>query len=331
MPSGSCRDGSVYMSHRDGSATYSPVDGTYIPRKGHDPDSKIPAPTAEEVIEETENVKREHREYLASPVKYWGGVRTTPHGFNIAWLFPRYSFIFSRQFGYSHNSPSCDCADRYSSTYDYWDGYPDHGYGGEYLDYFGDDYEPSRAEYKAYGFDCGDEEEEGDEGDEEDEEGEDDEDDGDNGEEYTDGDRISPSPDENKAIDNQEDDKTTVRITDVAPLSLVEEAQVDVKQKIKEEPCGGPALALPTTLKTEPEVTPSSGFASDPTAFEYAATGSSAGERTSRNSGVGPDIQTEGKRVSDLDSRTQALTSRTTFCRSCEATDPNHTKHTHGI
>lgn len=83
------------MKHRDGSATLSPAEGVYTPREGPDPDSKIPAPTMEEIIEEAKEVKREHREYLASPVRYWNGVRTFPRrrSNNIAWLFPMCFFF----------------------------------------------------------------------------------------------------------------------------------------------------------------------------------------------------------------------------------------------
>lgn len=86
------------MRHRDDSATYVPAEGTYIPRKERDSGSKIPAPTMEEIIEEYEEIKKEHREYLARPLKYWNGVCTTPqprrgHA-NFSWLFSTYFLLF---------------------------------------------------------------------------------------------------------------------------------------------------------------------------------------------------------------------------------------------
>lgn len=81
------------MKHRDGSATYCPTEGRYEQRRDRDPDSKAPAPTMEEIIEGEKEVRREHREYKASPVRYWNGARTNPHG-NFAWFFPMYFFPF---------------------------------------------------------------------------------------------------------------------------------------------------------------------------------------------------------------------------------------------
>ena len=88
------------MRHRDDSATYVPVEGTYIPRKECDSGSKIPAPTMEEIIEEYEEIKKEHREYLARPLNYWNGVCTTlqprrrRRHVDVAWLFPMYFLVF---------------------------------------------------------------------------------------------------------------------------------------------------------------------------------------------------------------------------------------------
>ena len=86
------RDGSHYMRHRDGSGTYIPTEGTYIPRGGRDPTSKLPVLTMEEIIEEHEEVKKEHREYLAHPVKYWNG--SPENRITRAWVFPTYFFPF---------------------------------------------------------------------------------------------------------------------------------------------------------------------------------------------------------------------------------------------
>ncbi|KAF9792145.1 hypothetical protein BJ322DRAFT_1102662 [Thelephora terrestris] len=60
------RDWSVYMVHRDGSATYSPADleGSYLTAKERDPNSNIPALTTEEIVAEAEAVKEQYREYL---------------------------------------------------------------------------------------------------------------------------------------------------------------------------------------------------------------------------------------------------------------------------
>lgn len=85
------------MKHRDGSATLVPNEGTYIPRGGRDPNSTLPAPTMEEIIKEHEEIKEEHRQYLARPVKYWDGVRITPQTgrYNhLSWLFPMYFLCF---------------------------------------------------------------------------------------------------------------------------------------------------------------------------------------------------------------------------------------------
>lgn len=88
------------MKHRDGSATSVPTEGTYNPSGDHDPDSKIPAPTTEEIIEEYKKVKKEHAEYLDRPLKYWDGVCTTlqprrrRRHVDVAWLFPMYFLVF---------------------------------------------------------------------------------------------------------------------------------------------------------------------------------------------------------------------------------------------
>ena len=111
-------------------------------------------------------------------------------------------------------------------------------------------------------------------------------------EDYSEEDRHSPSPDEHKPIIKQEDHKTTVRIADGAHLPMVEETNVDVKQEIKEEVHNGPFishLTVPKLEKAEPS-------ASSPP--ESVATGSGTGKRIPRSSEIGPDVKTEGKRVS---------------------------------
>lgn len=130
----------------------------------------------------------------------------------------------------------------------------------------------------------------------------------------------------------QEGDKTAICITDLAHLPSAG-TQAHLKHEIKEEPRGGSSLAHPTILKPEPEVIPGAGFVSEPTASESAepvVPRSIIGEKTSHSSGVGPDVQTEGKRVSDLrPHRILGLASHATFRRSCEVTDPNHIKHSY--
>ena len=84
------------MRHRDGSATYVPTEDTYIQTEQRDEDSKFPAPTMEEIIEECENIRKEHREYLARPLKCWDGVCTSlrPRHVDLSWLFPVYFLLF---------------------------------------------------------------------------------------------------------------------------------------------------------------------------------------------------------------------------------------------
>ena len=83
------------MKHRDGSTTFVPREGTYIPQKGHDQKSRIPAPTMEERIQEHEEIKKEYRQYLANPVKYWNGARTARPRHYASWLFPTYFLLLS--------------------------------------------------------------------------------------------------------------------------------------------------------------------------------------------------------------------------------------------
>jgi len=85
------------MKHRDGSATYAPTEGTYLPRKEREENSKVPAPTMDEIVEEFKAVNKEYREYQARPLKYWAGVCTTLQArrrpSDISWLFPMYFFF----------------------------------------------------------------------------------------------------------------------------------------------------------------------------------------------------------------------------------------------
>lgn len=163
---------------------------------------------------------------------------------------------------------------------DYFFGYSEY----DDLDY---GYEPSHEEYEAYGLNDGDEEEDYTDGDQS-------SNDGDEEEDYIDDDQSS-STDEYEPTTIQEDDKTTVRISDVTHLP-----SVDVKPEIKEEAPGGPTPAHIPILKPEAEEISRSSFVSDPTPSKSGATESGAtGEQASRGSMVGPDVQTEGKRVSD--------------------------------
>jgi hypothetical protein len=74
----------------------------------------------------------------------------------------------------------------------------------------------------------------------------------------------------------------------------VGEAQVDVKREVKDRP----TLTHPIILKLEPEGI--SGFSVIPNPPpKSAASRSSTGDKVSHRSEVGPDAQTEGKRVSD--------------------------------
>ena len=149
-------------------------------------------------------------------------------------------------------------------------------------------------------------------------------------EEDSDDDRSSLGPDERKPIVGEEG-KTTVHILDGAHPALAEEAQINVKQEIKEEIRDGPSVLHPFISKLEPEETAASSFVPGPTASEPAVIKSGTGKRAPANSGVGPDVQA-GKRVSDPDrSKIRNPISHTTFCRSCEATEPNHTKSHHTI
>jgi len=81
------------MRHRDGSATFVPKEGEYIPSK-RDANTNLPAPTMEDIIQEHEEIKKEHRQYLACPVNYWDGIRITPRTGrrrnDFSWLFQTY-------------------------------------------------------------------------------------------------------------------------------------------------------------------------------------------------------------------------------------------------
>jgi hypothetical protein len=267
---GAFRDGSHYMKHRDGSGTYVPTAGRYVPRKDRDPNSKLPALTMDDIIKEHEEINKEHRQYLARPANYRNGVNTTQtgrRGPDLSWLFPMYSFfLFFWATRLLTQELSCDCGDHYSGYDDY---YPEYDYDYDYENDYDAYNDMGYEEYEHYG--CGSEDEE---------------------EDYSEDNRRSPSPDEHKPIIKQEDDKTTVRITDSAHLPTVEETNSDVKQEIKEEIHNGPFishLTVPKLEKAEPS-------ASSP--LESAATGSGAGKRIPHSSEIGPDVKTEGKRVS---------------------------------
>jgi len=182
-------------------------------------------------------------------------------------------------------------------VYDYDDGYD-----------YEPEYEPEYADYEAYGLNV-------------------------DSEEDSDDDRSSLGPDEWKPMIKQEEDKTTVRILNGARPAIAEEAQVTVKQevKVKEEIRDGPAVPHPIVSKIEPEETPASKHVPGPNASGSGVTGSGAGKRASPGSGVGPDVRA-GKMVSSHDRcKVRDPISHTTHCRSCEATDPNHTKSCHTI
>ena len=152
-----------------------------------------------------------------------------------------------------------DCEDDYDYEGDY-------DYGGNYEDYLCGEYENSNR-------------------DSEDEE-----------EDYSDGYRSSWSPDEHEQSIKGEDDETIVRVTNSAHLSGVEGEMVDFKQEIKEEISDGLVIGFLADPKLEKEEA-SASFVPD-TAPESAASGSCIGERTSCSSKIGPEVQTEGKRVS---------------------------------
>jgi len=151
----------------------------------------------------------------------------------------------------------------------YDDDYPNYEYEDE------DDYDMVWGEYENYDRSSEDEEED-----------------------YSDEDRSSEDPDEHMPIVKQEDDKTTVRVTDGTHPSAVEEAKADVKQEIKEETCDGLVTGNPADPRLEKGATSASSVPD--AAPEPVATGSGTGERTSHSLGIGPDLQTEGKRVSDF-------------------------------
>ena len=108
-------------------------------------------------------------------------------------------------------------------------------------------------------------------------------------------DRRSPSPDECKPTTERGDDNAVVRMPDGAHPSAIEEVKADVKQEAgKEVTLSGPVIMRLTPEKEgnpaspTPDAAPGSG-----------ATGS--GKITSRaGSGIGPDLETEAKRVGDL-------------------------------
>ena len=108
----------------------------------------------------------------------------------------------------------------------------------------------------------------------------------------------SPSLNEHELTIKQEDDKTTACMTDGAHLPAAEEANVDAKQEIKEEALDGPVIMRLIDPGLDKQEAPTAPVPN--AALESAAAGSGTGERTSHSSGVGPDVQTEAKRVSDF-------------------------------
>ena len=178
-------------------------------------------------------------------------------------------FLFSGCFGSSCDYFSCGCGDRYGSVYDDdYPGYPD--------DYEGD-YDPDNAYDSYYDGVWGESRDSEDE-----EEG------------YSDEDRSSQSSDEDEGIVKQEDDKTIVPVTDAPHPSAVMETKVDVKQETKEEVLNGPFIARFVDSKLEILAGAVPGAAP----VGCAATENGTGEQASTSSGIGPDVQTEGKRVS---------------------------------
>jgi len=106
----------------------------------------------------------------------------------------------------------------------------------------------------------------------------------------------SPSPGECKPTIERGGNETVVRTTDGVHPPAVEEAKVDVKQETSGEVLYGPVIMHLTIPKSEAE-----GNSTSPTPNatpESAATGS--GKITSCGSGIGPDLETEAKKVSDL-------------------------------
>lgn len=244
------------MKHRDGSGTFVPTDGTYIPRGHRDSNSKLPVLTMEERIKEHEEVKKEYREYQVRPVKYWNGTPQTGGGsHSLAWLFPMYSpLFFSIRFGYLCTHFSCDCCDRYSAYDDYYLDYDDDSYGYGY-DYENDYEDMAYEEYEGYGHYCDEEENYSDEE-----------------EDHSDVDRRSPSLDGHESTTKSEDDKA------------------DVKREIGEEIRDGPVI-IPKLEEYSASSVP--GAIPQPV-----VTGSGAEESAPRSSKIGPNIETEVKRVS---------------------------------
>jgi len=247
------------MRHRDGSATSVPTEGTYRSSRDRDSDSKIPARGNHRGVQATQKgtcrvpgspAQVLERSLYHSPAQTQ--TRICQHC--LAFLNVFFAVFFSGCFDCSCNYFSCDCCDRY----DYDD------YGG--------DYDPEN-EYDSYydgvwGESRGSEDEE---------------------EGCSDEDRSSQSSDEDEGIVKQEDDKTTVPVTDGPHPSAVMETKVDVKQETKEEVLNDSKLEIAMSLAgTVPDATP----------VACAATGSGTGEQASTSSGIGPDFQTEGKRVS---------------------------------
>ena len=167
--------------------------------------------------------------------------------------------------GYLPDDFSCDCCDRFDDDYPSWnDGYWNEDYEGDHN--YEDDYNSEE------GYDY---------------EGEFDNGDPCYGDDYSSDDRGSPSPGEFKPTVKQEDDKAIIPTSEGTYLPGVEEAKVGVKQEIKEEIFDRGIAKVEAPVGTVP-----------PAVLGSAETGSGTGEQTSRSSGIGPDVQTEAKRVS---------------------------------
>jgi hypothetical protein len=192
--------------------------------------------------------------------------------------------IFSPGYSdYLRDYLSCGCCDRYDSVYD--DNYPgydddyegDYNYEGDY-DYEGEyGYENEDGYYhdRVFGEDRNSEDEE----------------------DRTDEDRSSSSSGEHEDIIKQEDDKTIVPVTDGPHPLGITVMKLDVKQETKEEVFDGLVIGHPADPKLEKEEI-LAGTVPDAAIVELAATGSGADEQASGSSRIGPDTQTEGKRVS---------------------------------
>ena len=197
-------------------------------------------------------------------------------------VFP---FSLSERFGRLHSRFSYDYADYYSG-YNYYPSYDDdYGLDHEYEDDYDDNYDMVYRENEGYGRNS--EDEEGEYSDEE--------------EAHSDDDRRSPSLDEREPtvkqepIVKQEDDKTIACVADGTHPSTVEEVKVNVKQEIGEGIHDGPIVWHPG-LKLENE---GSSASSAPGAIYQLVASGGGNEKSTHSSKIGPDVETEAKRVSD--------------------------------